>query len=121
VKSWKLLLILIGASTVTLAQTQLYQWTDEKGQMHYSETPPTTGKTKDGIQNLNDNSQPGIPLIFNDTPSKEPINKDTTITTLCKEIREANKDPQIMQLMKNNNQIEPMEKFIKEFCEPIGG
>jgi Domain of unknown function (DUF4124) len=45
-KEWKLILVAL-VSFVTAAFGAVYTWTDDKGNVHYSDKPPSEGKAKE--------------------------------------------------------------------------
>ncbi len=63
---------LLASATVTA--TELYKWTDDKGVIHYSDTPPPKGK--DGTQRMRltgtESPDPAAAAEANKPPAKEP-------------------------------------------------
>lgn len=63
----------LSLTALPLAAATVYKWRDATGQVHYSQTPPPTGKASDAKI---DTRHPGV--IMQGTPAPKPAEADAT-------------------------------------------
>lgn len=73
----RLLLAVLLCATVFAASAQMYRWTDEKGRVHYTSTPPPPGakgvQKKDATRAAPEAAAPGLPYAVQQAQKNYPV------------------------------------------------